>query len=118
VKRRNSRGLAQRKRSYIFWGAFIGFAVWVLPVLLLSILSIESLVLGSIVVFSIAFSAALLSLSSFIAATALLGGLIGYWVWKAKMRLEKSPKGQRVRIETALWKAKEELEKPSKAARK
>ena len=99
----------QRKRSYILWGAAIGFAVPLIPVLLLAILQFEALMLASIVVFSLG-PAAIASISSFIAATTLMGGLIGYWVWKAKVKSEESPRGQRHKVEEALSKAKKKLE--------
>ena len=79
-ERTNTRSLKQRKKIYILRGAFLGLIVWLLPILVLSILSLEQpLSLALIVGFSTVF------LSPFIGATTLLGGLIGYWIWKAKV---------------------------------
>jgi len=75
----------QRLGTYILWGAVIGFKLPLTPFLLLAILQFEALTLASIVVFGVAAAAAAAALSYFLAASTLLGGLIGYWIWKARM---------------------------------
>lgn len=127
AERKKSESVSQRKGTYIMGGVVIGFAVpMILVWVITSLFSLkgyggffEELLNGLVIgIFATPFLLMNPFVFAVVASGTLLGGLIGYRVWKAKLRLEKSPTGQRLKIETALWKAKEELEGHNKAARK
>ena len=84
--RKQTRYVTRSKAWYIFVGAAIGFAVPLILLLLLSsAISQSPDVLGALILILSLGSAAVESVLFFMAPVPIVGGLIGYWVWKAKV---------------------------------